>query len=128
MSVMRSGKYSRRSPSSIVIAVFLYSSAPRTVCSLANPLRAEPPSYIFDAIPQWLAPYLLIDTSTAAHNIFDLSFYRLRAFAIAQLLHGSWLRNSSQLFLLNSSVRLLSVFLINSIVFVSMMILFGSIF
>ena len=23
--------------------------------------------------------YLLIDTSTAAHNIFDLSFYRLRA-------------------------------------------------
>ena len=29
--------------------------------------------------PMARTPYLLIDTSTAAHNIFDLSFYRLRA-------------------------------------------------
>jgi hypothetical protein len=59
---------------------YCYCCLPLQLGSKKSLLFGEPPFvHLRLHSPMTRTLYLLIDSSTAAHNIFDLSFYRLRA-------------------------------------------------
>ena len=124
MFLKRKGEYSVRSSTRIRIRV---------------PLTArlkEPSSFWLSAFvhirrhsPLTLTFCLLIEAPTVVSYYFYLSFYGLLDFSVTKLLRGTSIDEKlHQNFFSKTSVRLTSLFLLNSIIFGLKIIIFGCVF